>query len=308
MTVGESTIDLASFAEEIGPTGPVAVEGGRTQWDVGGQPDPSVRLVRAPAGIAEIAADEMTVCCGAGTLVTELDAALGRARAMRRAARVARRDGGRRPRGGAQRHPPSRVRAGTRHVAAGAVRVGRGTGREGGRTHREERQRLRPVPLARRVARHGRAHRRSDPAHATDSRRVSLVHRRNRRTLGARGGVVPARLGSLGWRAGVGVARGPPCRCGGLGLGVRASPDRCAARPAAASLVDLAHARSPRSRARSSSRWAWASCTTPSPNRLDRSTQSSRISARASGGCSIPSTDSTPAGMCSRHEARRRRH
>jgi glycolate oxidase FAD binding subunit len=76
VTVGEATIDLASFAEEIGPAGPVAVEGGRTQWDIGGPPDPSVRLVRAPAGIAEIAADEMTVCCGAGTLVTELDAAL----------------------------------------------------------------------------------------------------------------------------------------------------------------------------------------------------------------------------------------
>ena len=76
MTVGQATIDLASFAEEIGPTEPVAVEGGRTQWDVGGLPDPSVRFVRAPVGIAEIAADEMTVCCGAGTLVTELDAAL----------------------------------------------------------------------------------------------------------------------------------------------------------------------------------------------------------------------------------------
>jgi FAD/FMN-containing dehydrogenase len=76
MTVGEATIDLASFAEEVGLTGPVAVEGGRTQWDVGGPPDSSVRVVRAPAGIAEIAADEMTVRCGAGTFVTELDAAL----------------------------------------------------------------------------------------------------------------------------------------------------------------------------------------------------------------------------------------
>jgi glycolate oxidase FAD binding subunit len=76
MTVSETTIDLASFAEEVSGSGPVAVEGGRTQWEIGGAPDPSVRLVRAPAGIAEIAADEMTVCCGAGTLVTELDAAL----------------------------------------------------------------------------------------------------------------------------------------------------------------------------------------------------------------------------------------
>ncbi|HTN79382.1 MAG TPA: FAD-binding protein, partial [Acidimicrobiales bacterium] len=76
MSVVETTIDLASFAEEIGATGPVAVVGGRTQWEVGGPPDAGTRLVAAPAGIAWIAAEEMTVCCGAGTLVTDLDTAL----------------------------------------------------------------------------------------------------------------------------------------------------------------------------------------------------------------------------------------
>jgi FAD/FMN-containing dehydrogenase len=76
LSVTETAIDLASFAEQVGTTGPVAVVGGRTQWDVGGAPDPDTRLVPAPAGIAWIAVEEMTVCCGAGTLVTELDAAL----------------------------------------------------------------------------------------------------------------------------------------------------------------------------------------------------------------------------------------
>ena len=74
--ITETAIDLAAFAEEVGSEGPVAVVGGRTQWDVGGHPDPGTRLVEAPSAIAWIAAEEMTVSCGAGTLVTELDAAL----------------------------------------------------------------------------------------------------------------------------------------------------------------------------------------------------------------------------------------
>lgn len=76
MNVTEATIDLAAFAAHVGTSGPVAVVGGRTQWDVGGAPDAATRLVSAPAGIAWIAVEEMTVSCGAGTLVTELDAAL----------------------------------------------------------------------------------------------------------------------------------------------------------------------------------------------------------------------------------------
>ncbi len=76
MSVTESAIDLASFVDEVGTEGPVAVAGGRTQWDVGGPPAAGTRFISAPAGIAWIAAEEMTVCCGAGTLVTDLDAAL----------------------------------------------------------------------------------------------------------------------------------------------------------------------------------------------------------------------------------------
>ena len=77
MSVTEATIDLASFAEQIGSDGP-----GRGR----GRAHPMGRRRRArsrargscrhPTGIAWIAVEEMTVCCGAGTLVTELDAAL----------------------------------------------------------------------------------------------------------------------------------------------------------------------------------------------------------------------------------------
>jgi glycolate dehydrogenase FAD-binding subunit len=76
VSVTETAIDLAAFTEEVGSEGPVAVVGGRTQWDVGGELAPGTRLVEAPSAIAWIAAEEMTVSCGAGTLVTDLDAAL----------------------------------------------------------------------------------------------------------------------------------------------------------------------------------------------------------------------------------------
>ena len=41
-----------------------------------GGPVPDVRCVHAPSGIDWLRADEMTVCCGAGTMVAELDDAL----------------------------------------------------------------------------------------------------------------------------------------------------------------------------------------------------------------------------------------
>jgi len=69
-------MDLKAFAEDVGAEGPVTVVGGRTQWDVGGAVDPAAREVRAPAGIVEFEPAEMTVRCGAGTTVAELDAAL----------------------------------------------------------------------------------------------------------------------------------------------------------------------------------------------------------------------------------------
>jgi glycolate oxidase FAD binding subunit len=65
-------MDLTAFAEEVGTDGDVTITGAATR----GGPVPGVRSVSAPVGIDWIAADEMTVCCGAGTPVDELDAAL----------------------------------------------------------------------------------------------------------------------------------------------------------------------------------------------------------------------------------------
>jgi glycolate oxidase FAD binding subunit len=65
-------VDLSGFADEVGDTGPVTITGLGTR----GGPVPGVRVVGAPAGIDWIQPDEMTVCCGAGTMVAELDDAL----------------------------------------------------------------------------------------------------------------------------------------------------------------------------------------------------------------------------------------
>ena len=53
-------------------TGPVTIAGSGSR----GGPVPDVRCVHAPSGIDWLRADEMTVCCGAGTTVAELDDAL----------------------------------------------------------------------------------------------------------------------------------------------------------------------------------------------------------------------------------------
>jgi glycolate oxidase FAD binding subunit len=65
-------VDLTDFAEEIGPSGPVTIAGLATR----GGPVDGVRTVMAPVGIDWLQPDEMTVCCGAGTPVDELDEAL----------------------------------------------------------------------------------------------------------------------------------------------------------------------------------------------------------------------------------------
>lgn len=65
-------MDLAGFAEEVGTEDPVTISGAATR----GGPVAGVRVVRAPTGIDWLRADEMTLCCGAGTLVVELDEAL----------------------------------------------------------------------------------------------------------------------------------------------------------------------------------------------------------------------------------------
>lgn len=67
---------LVAFAAQVGETGPVAVEGGRTRWERGGLPADGTRLVRAPEGIVAYAPEEMTVRVRAGTTVAVLDAEL----------------------------------------------------------------------------------------------------------------------------------------------------------------------------------------------------------------------------------------
>lgn len=68
---------LAALADEVGAEGPVAAEGSRTRWDVGGELAPGTRLVRAPSGILEHKPEEMIVRVLAGTPVDELHAELG---------------------------------------------------------------------------------------------------------------------------------------------------------------------------------------------------------------------------------------
>ena len=67
---------LDRFAEEVGESGPVAVEGRQTAWDVGGLPADGTRLVAAPTGIVDYKPEEMTVTVRAGTTVAELHDAL----------------------------------------------------------------------------------------------------------------------------------------------------------------------------------------------------------------------------------------
>jgi FAD/FMN-containing dehydrogenase len=64
--------DLRRFADEVGTDGPITITGAGTR----GGPVPSMRVVRAPAGVRWVQADEMTVCCAAGTLVDDLAGAL----------------------------------------------------------------------------------------------------------------------------------------------------------------------------------------------------------------------------------------
>ncbi|MDP9463362.1 MAG: FAD-binding protein [Actinomycetota bacterium] len=65
-------MDLTAFAEEVGAIAPVTITGLGTR----GGPVEGVRAVRPPSGIEWIQADEMTMRCGAGAPVAEVDAAL----------------------------------------------------------------------------------------------------------------------------------------------------------------------------------------------------------------------------------------
>lgn len=65
-------MDLSAFVEAVGRDDPVTISGLGTR----GGPVDGVRSVTAPAGVVWVQPAEMTVCCGAGTPVTELDEAL----------------------------------------------------------------------------------------------------------------------------------------------------------------------------------------------------------------------------------------
>lgn len=67
---------LDRFTDDVGSSGPVAIEGNRTRWALGGTLDPDTRLISAPTGIVDHQPEEMTVRVRAGTTVTELDAVL----------------------------------------------------------------------------------------------------------------------------------------------------------------------------------------------------------------------------------------
>ncbi len=73
---------LQALAAEVGPCDPVVPAGGRTQWEIGGLPDPGAREVFLPAGILEYEPAEMTVRCLAGTTLAELAAVLAEAGQM----------------------------------------------------------------------------------------------------------------------------------------------------------------------------------------------------------------------------------
>ncbi len=74
LTIHDPVLD--AFAAEVGSEGPVAVRGGGTRWTVGGELDPSARVLGAPTGIVEYIPEEMIVRVRAGTPVNELHIAL----------------------------------------------------------------------------------------------------------------------------------------------------------------------------------------------------------------------------------------
>ena len=65
-------MDLTSFADAVGTTGEVTITGSGTR----GGPVAGVRVMAPPAGIDWVQPAEMTVSCGSGTRVDDLDAAL----------------------------------------------------------------------------------------------------------------------------------------------------------------------------------------------------------------------------------------
>ena len=70
---------LHEFAALVGADDPIAVEGNRTRWHLGGPLDESARLATAPTGIVDYQPSEMVVTVRAGTTVAELHETLAAA-------------------------------------------------------------------------------------------------------------------------------------------------------------------------------------------------------------------------------------
>jgi len=72
MDLSGMDLSVEDFAAQVGSTGDVCVAGLGTR----ATPIEGVRLVHAPIGVEWIEPAEMTICCGAGTPVDDVDAAL----------------------------------------------------------------------------------------------------------------------------------------------------------------------------------------------------------------------------------------
>lgn len=64
--------EVAGFAAAVGAAGPICIEGGRTQWHVGGE-SMATPTLRAPQGVVDLQPAEMTVTALAGTTLAALD-------------------------------------------------------------------------------------------------------------------------------------------------------------------------------------------------------------------------------------------
>ena len=201
-------MDLRGFADEIGASGEVTITGAATR----GGPVPGVRVVRAPTGIDWLRGDEMTVCCGAGTLVADLDEALA---AVGQSVAI----------------PPS-------GTVGGALAVGRsGLRRLGYGPIRDTLLQARYVSAAGDVVKaggptvknvsgfdlcrllvgscgHARLPRRGDPAHAAAGASRAVVRNDGRSDRDVPP-ALPPDVGAVGRHDDVGPARGTPRRRGG---------------------------------------------------------------------------------------------
>ena len=67
---------IEKFAAEVGSDGPVAIQGGKTRWDIRGVLAPEAKVLSAPTGIVTYKPEEMIVTARAGTTVADLHAHL----------------------------------------------------------------------------------------------------------------------------------------------------------------------------------------------------------------------------------------